>query len=31
MNASQIENNIFGIKEREFTVYPGKVDILSIN
>lgn len=31
MNASQIEDNIFGIREREFTVYPGKVDIISIN
>lgn len=30
MNASQIEDNIFGIREREFTVYPGKVDIISI-
>ena len=31
MNASQIKDNIFGIREREFTVYPGKVDIVSIN
>lgn len=31
MNASQIEDNIFEIREREFTVYPGKVDIISIN
>ena len=31
MNASQIEDNIFGIRERESTVYPDKVDIIAVN